>query len=132
MDKNRLGSEQKKVTDETKRLADSLGGKKGDGKEGGEKKADAKGEGKNGEGKGDAKDDTRSKGDGKTKEGASDKKEGDLAWREAPVEERLRHALVEGIGDWIVADTEEARLAADRPIHVIEGPLMDVMNVVGD
>jgi 5-methyltetrahydrofolate--homocysteine methyltransferase len=48
------------------------------------------------------------------------------------VDERLRHALVEGIGDWVVEDTEEARLAADRPIHVIEGPLMAGMNVVGD
>jgi 5-methyltetrahydrofolate--homocysteine methyltransferase len=56
----------------------------------------------------------------------------DLAWREAPVAQRLRHALVEGIADWIVEDTEEARLAATRPIEVIEGPLMDGMNVVGD
>jgi 5-methyltetrahydrofolate--homocysteine methyltransferase len=56
----------------------------------------------------------------------------DLSWRDAPVDERLRHALVEGIGDWVVADTEEARLAAVRPIEVIEGPLMAGMNVVGD
>ena len=56
----------------------------------------------------------------------------DLAWREATVEERLRHALVEGIGDYVVADTEEARLIATRPIEVIEGPLMAGMNVVGD
>ncbi len=56
----------------------------------------------------------------------------DLAWREGTVEERLRHALVEGIGDYVVADTEEARLAAARPIEVIEGPLMAGMNVVGD
>jgi 5-methyltetrahydrofolate--homocysteine methyltransferase len=56
----------------------------------------------------------------------------DLSWREASVGERLRHALVEGIGDWVVADTEEARLAATRPIEVIEGPLMAGMNVVGD
>ncbi len=56
----------------------------------------------------------------------------DLSWREAPVEERLCHALVEGIADWVVEDTEEARLAADRPIEVIEGPLMAGMNVVGD
>jgi 5-methyltetrahydrofolate--homocysteine methyltransferase len=56
----------------------------------------------------------------------------DLAWRNAPVHERLTHALVEGIADYIVEDTEEARLQAERPIHVIEGPLMDGMNVVGD
>ena len=56
----------------------------------------------------------------------------DLSWREGTVEERLRHALVEGIGDFVVADTEEARLAAGRPIEVIEGPLMAGMNVVGD
>jgi 5-methyltetrahydrofolate--homocysteine methyltransferase len=56
----------------------------------------------------------------------------DLAWRSAPVNERLSHALVEGIDAWIVEDTEEARLAAARPIQVIEGPLMDGMNVVGD
>ena len=56
----------------------------------------------------------------------------DLAWRERPVGERLTHALVEGIDTWIVEDTEEARLAASRPLEVIEGPLMDGMNVVGD
>jgi 5-methyltetrahydrofolate--homocysteine methyltransferase len=56
----------------------------------------------------------------------------DLAWRELPVAERLKHALVHGVTDWIEADTEEARLAAERPLHVIEGPLMDGMNVVGD
>jgi len=56
----------------------------------------------------------------------------DLAWRNAPVGERLTHALVRGITTYIVEDTEEARLAADRPISVIEGPLMDGMNVVGD
>ena len=56
----------------------------------------------------------------------------DLAWRRAPVGERLAHALVHGIADFIVEDTEEARLAAERPIEVIEGPLMDGMNVVGD
>ncbi|MBL8382159.1 MAG: methionine synthase [Burkholderiales bacterium] len=56
----------------------------------------------------------------------------DLAWREAPVEQRLAHALVAGITDWIVADTEEARQKFDRPIEVIEGPLMDGMNIVGD
>ncbi|MBA4805592.1 MAG: methionine synthase [Brevundimonas sp.] len=56
----------------------------------------------------------------------------DLSWREAPVGKRIEHALVHGITDWIEADTEEARLAAERPLHVIEGPLMDGMNVVGD
>ena len=56
----------------------------------------------------------------------------DLSWRDKPVNERLAHALVNGITDYIVADTEEARLAAERPLHVIEGPLMDGMNVVGD
>ncbi|HVL54673.1 MAG TPA: methionine synthase [Vitreimonas sp.] len=56
----------------------------------------------------------------------------DLRWRERPVGERLTHALVEGIDAFIIEDTEEARLAAERPIHVIEGPLMDGMNVVGD
>ncbi len=59
-------------------------------------------------------------------------RERDLSWREAPVEERLAHALVEGITEYIVADTEEARQAAHRPIEVIEGPLMRGMNVVGD
>ena len=56
----------------------------------------------------------------------------DLAWREWPVEKRLEHALVNGITEFVEADTEEARLAAERPLHVIEGPLMDGMNVVGD
>ncbi|GAB4146238.1 MAG: methionine synthase [Candidatus Promineifilaceae bacterium] len=56
----------------------------------------------------------------------------DLAWRQAPVAERLTHALVKGISDYIVADTEEARQQFARPIQVIEGPLMDGMNVVGD
>src|SRR3954470_17781597 len=56
----------------------------------------------------------------------------DLEWRKAPVSERLAHALVEGIADYIVEDTEEARKQAERPIHVIEGPLMDGMNIVGD
>src|SRR5262247_2073689 len=62
----------------------------------------------------------------------TEKKEADLAWREKPVNERLSHALVHGITDFIEADTEEARLGAERPLHVIEGPLMDGMNVVGD
>ncbi len=56
----------------------------------------------------------------------------DLAWRNAPVAERLTHALVKGITSHIVEDTEEARLAADHPLKVIEGPLMAGMNVVGD
>jgi len=56
----------------------------------------------------------------------------DLAWRKAPVQERLTHALVEGIADYVVEDTEEARHMYERPIQVIEGPLMDGMNVVGD
>ncbi|MER8467388.1 methionine synthase [Mesorhizobium sp. M1396] len=59
-------------------------------------------------------------------------KERDLAWRELPVEQRISHALVNGITEFIDADTEEARLAAERPLHVIEGPLMAGMNVVGD
>ena len=53
-------------------------------------------------------------------------------WRKLPVEERLRHALVEGILEYIEADTEEARQNYERPIHVIEGPLMDGMNRVGE
>src|SRR5262245_34505857 len=64
-------------------------------------------------------------------EGAQ-KREVDLTWREKPVEERLTHALVHGIGNYIVEDTEEARANAERPLHVIEGPLMAGMNVVGD
>lgn len=56
----------------------------------------------------------------------------DLSWREWPVEKRLSHALVNGITEYIEADTEEARLQAERPLHVIEGPLMAGMNVVGD
>ena len=58
--------------------------------------------------------------------------ERDLSWREQPVQERLKHALVEGISDWIVADTEEARLEVDRPLRVIDGPLMAGMAVVGE
>jgi len=56
----------------------------------------------------------------------------DESWRQAPVEKRLEHALVNGITDYIEADVEEARLAARRPLDVIEGPLMAGMNVVGD
>ncbi|GAB1580690.1 methionine synthase [Phyllobacterium phragmitis] len=59
-------------------------------------------------------------------------RERDLSWREWPVEKRLEHALVNGITEYIEADTEEARLKAERPLHVIEGPLMAGMNVVGD
>jgi 5-methyltetrahydrofolate--homocysteine methyltransferase len=59
-------------------------------------------------------------------------KEVDLAWRAWPVEKRLEHALVHGIVDHIATDVEEARLAADRPLSVIEGPLMAGMNTVGD
>ena len=64
-------------------------------------------------------------------EGAQ-KREVDLAWREKPVEERLVHALVHGVATYIDADTEEARQQAKRPLHVIEGPLMAGMSVVGD
>ncbi|MGI6856032.1 methionine synthase [Mesorhizobium sp. 1B3] len=64
--------------------------------------------------------------------GAREAKEKDLAWREWPVEKRLEHALVNGITEFIEADTEEARVNAERPLHVIEGPLMAGMNVVGD
>ncbi|MGV2870959.1 methionine synthase [Colwellia sp. E150_009] len=56
----------------------------------------------------------------------------DLAWRELPINERLAHSLVKGINEFIIEDTEEARLCALRPLDVIEGPLMDGMNVVGD
>lgn len=56
----------------------------------------------------------------------------DLSWREQEVNKRLEHALVKGITDYIIEDTEEARQQAERPLHVIEGPLMDGMNVVGD
>jgi 5-methyltetrahydrofolate--homocysteine methyltransferase len=59
-------------------------------------------------------------------------KKKDLAWRELPVEKRLEHALVNGIDEYVVDDTEEARLGAERPLAVIEGPLMAGMNVVGD
>ncbi len=63
---------------------------------------------------------------------ASESEGPDLSWREGRVAERLSHALVKGIGEFIVEDTEEARLEAEHPIEVIEGPLMDGMNVVGD
>ena len=64
--------------------------------------------------------------------GGGAKKEEDLSWREEPVAKRLSHSLVSGINAYIIDDTEEARLEFDRPIEVIEGPLMDGMNVVGD
>jgi 5-methyltetrahydrofolate--homocysteine methyltransferase len=67
-----------------------------------------------------------------TVKGSGTKREVDLSWRDAPVEKRLAHALVHGIVDFIEADTEEARLAADRPLDVIEGPLMEGMKIVGD
>ncbi len=60
------------------------------------------------------------------------KKTEDLAWRQKPVRERLAHALVHGIDAFVEEDTEEARQQAARPLDVIEGPLMDGMNVVGD
>jgi 5-methyltetrahydrofolate--homocysteine methyltransferase len=66
------------------------------------------------------------------KDGGGKEKVVDLAWRQLPVNERLSHALVSGNDQFIIEDTEEARLAAQHPLHVIEGPLMDGMNVVGD
>ena len=67
------------------------------------------------------------KGDGSTGENKQD-----LSWRDATVEKRIEHALIKGITDYIEADAEEARQKLGRPIGVIEGPLMDGMNVVGD
>jgi 5-methyltetrahydrofolate--homocysteine methyltransferase len=69
---------------------------------------------------------------GRYKGGNTQKAEENLVWREAPVEERLKHALVHGIDEFVVADTEEARTKATRTLDVIEGPLMAGMNVVGD
>jgi len=69
---------------------------------------------------------TKYKGDGAAK------KAEDLSWREWPVSKRLEHALIKGMDEFVVIDTEEARLQTDRPLDVIEGPLMDGMNVVGD
>ena len=66
------------------------------------------------------------------KGGAGVQREVDLAWRSWPVAKRLEHALVKGLDEFIVDDTESARLEFDHPIKVIEGPLMDGMNVVGD
>jgi 5-methyltetrahydrofolate--homocysteine methyltransferase len=67
-----------------------------------------------------------------TVRGDSKRPEKELAWRDEPVEKRLRHALVHGISDFVVEDTEEARGQYDQAIQVIEGPLMDGMNNVGD
>jgi 5-methyltetrahydrofolate--homocysteine methyltransferase len=64
--------------------------------------------------------------------GAGEARKEDLQWRELDVAKRLEHALVKGINTWIVEDAEEARQHFDRPIQVIEGPLMDAMNIVGD
>ncbi len=69
---------------------------------------------------------------GRFKGEAGQKKTEDLAWRSLPVVKRLEHALVKGIDEFVVPDTEEARLHFERPLQVIEGPLMDGMNVVGD
>ncbi|MDK8871678.1 methionine synthase [Paracoccus sp. SSJ] len=65
-------------------------------------------------------------------EGGAKAREKDLTWRTWPVAKRLEHALVNGITEYIDEDTEEARLSVERPLHVIEGPLMAGMNVVGD
>jgi 5-methyltetrahydrofolate--homocysteine methyltransferase len=70
----------------------------------------------------------RYRGDGSTGAGKPE----DLEWRSWPVNKRIEHALVKGITEYIDEDTEEARLAAEKPLQVIEGPLMDGMNVVGD
>jgi 5-methyltetrahydrofolate--homocysteine methyltransferase len=67
-----------------------------------------------------------------TVRGEGMKREIDLTWREGNVDERLKHALVHGIDDFIEADTEEARKQRERPLDVIEGPLMEGMKVVGD
>ncbi len=69
----------------------------------------------------------RFKGDGSVRQAVAD-----LTWREGSVNERLTHSLVHGINEFIEEDTEEARQHADKPLEVIEGPLMDGMNVVGD
>jgi len=65
-------------------------------------------------------------------DGSAQESKQDMAWRELPVAKRLEHALVKGITEFIEEDTEEARQAFERPLQVIEGPLMDGMNVVGD
>ena len=66
------------------------------------------------------------------KGGGGPKRADDLEWRKLPVEQRLQHALVKGLDEFVLEDTEEARLQSKRPLDVIEGPLMDGMNVVGD
>jgi 5-methyltetrahydrofolate--homocysteine methyltransferase len=66
------------------------------------------------------------------KGGGAAKRGDDLEWRKLPVAQRLQHALIKGLDEFVLADTEEARLLAKRPLDVIEGPLMDGMNVVGD
>ncbi len=66
------------------------------------------------------------------KSGGKEKKKEDLEWRSWPVAKRLEHGLVKGIDTFVIEDTEEARLSFERPIQVIEGPLMDGMNTVGD
>ena len=65
-------------------------------------------------------------------DGSTQSKKEDLSWREKPVNQRLEYALVKGITQYIIEDTETARLQSSRPLDVIEGPLMDGMNVVGD
>ena len=65
-------------------------------------------------------------------DGSTQAKTEDLSWRDAPVNRRLEHALVKGITTFVEEDTEEARQQAERPLHVIEGALMDGMNIVGD
>ena len=67
-----------------------------------------------------------------TVKGSGQRRETDLAWREAPVESRLSHALVHGVVDFIEQDVEEARGKYARPLEIIEGPLMDGMKIVGD
>jgi len=66
------------------------------------------------------------------KGGGAQKRGDDLEWRKLPVAQRLQHALIKGLDEFVFEDTEEARLQAKRPLDVIEGPLMDGMNVVGD
>ena len=65
-------------------------------------------------------------------QGGKEKSSQDLEWRGWPVDKRLEHSLVKGIDEFVIEDTEEARQSASRPLDVIEGPLMDGMNVVGD
>ncbi|AHY46012.1 metH: methionine synthase [Rubrobacter radiotolerans] len=69
---------------------------------------------------------------GKYRDSGGEAKRESLEWRELPVEKRLEHALVKGITEYVEEDTEEARQNTEKPLHVIEGPLMDGMNVVGD